>query len=150
MGISNGSSFPLLLGVLSLLVCSVCVGMACEVDEVRMSNCCVSNRVGESPGPIGNFLDLKSLGEDIHTEYLSWLLGVSLLAHDALRPSFISLLLLLDLFDKLIGVLLGLHLSHYLFALLLSKTLLLICLLINLFLHVFLEGQVILIILIGE
>lgn len=115
-----------------------------------MSNCCVSNRVGESTGTIGNFLDLKSLGEDIHTEYLSWLLGVSLLAHDALRPSFVSLLLLLDLFDKLIGVLLGLHLSHYLFALLLSKTLLLICLLINLFLHVFLESLVILIILIGE
>ena len=85
-----------------------------------MSYCCVSNSIGESTGFIGNFLDFKSLGEDIHTQYLSWLLGVSLLANDALRPSFIGLLLLLDLLNKLIGVLFGLHLSHYLFTFLLS------------------------------
>jgi hypothetical protein len=84
--ISNDGTFPLFLGVFELMISPGRVLMACEVNKVGVSNRGVPLSVDE-PGPrIAHLLYLELLRVDIHAHNFTGLLGVSILAHDALGP----------------------------------------------------------------
>ena len=118
MIVSDGSTFPFLLGLLHLRICSVGVLMACEVNVVRVSDCQIAHCISEAFTICRHFAHLKLLREDIHPKNLCWLFGIALLAHYTLGSRLFLHRSSGQLFEIDTFLLLSFHLSHYLLSLL--------------------------------
>jgi hypothetical protein len=149
MIITNSSSFPFFLGLSKRRVGTVSILMTDEVDEVRMSHCCVPMSVYESISTRWYFTYLQSLREDIHSKDFISLFGISLLTNNAFRSTFFLKSGILKLFHKFISIFLHLHLLHNFFFLLLSQSLFLFVLLVYQLLQVLLHYIVINLVFVG-
>jgi len=147
--VPDGSTLPFFLGLSELRVCSVGILMAGEMDVVRVSDCGVSLSVCEASAARRDLTDLELLREDIHAEDICWFLGVSFLAHDALRASLLLESWVVELSHKLVGILLGIHRLHDFLSLSRSQLLLFIVLLGDQPLQVISNLRIILLILVG-
>ena len=67
MIISDYSTFPLFLRVLQLLICSMCVLVAGKVNEIGVSNGCVTHCLSEAAFHLRDLGDVESLAEYVHS-----------------------------------------------------------------------------------